>query len=136
MRIPLSLGAAAFISTIPSLAFAHGGQTIDHDRGAGLLWFYAIALVVIVGFVGLRIYRRSSQPAGQQRLSRHLAELEDILASNLATLHNAEKYPAESGLSAKERQTRLDAVATIRRLIEEEELKLASAQDNVQSVAT
>ncbi len=136
MRISLSLGAVAIISTISSLAFAHGGQTIDHDRGAGLLWFYAIALVVIVGFVGLRIYLRSTRPAGQQRLSRHIAELEDILASNLAKLRDAEKYPAESGLSAKDRQTTLDAVATIQRLIEEEELKLASAQNDAQSVAT
>ena len=136
MRIPLSLGTAAVIYTIPSMAFAHGGQTIDHDRGAGLLWFYAIALVVIVGFVGLRIYLRSTRPAGEQRLSRHLAELEDILASNLAKLRDAEKYPAESGLNAKDRQSTLDAVATIRRLIEEEELKLASAQDDAQTVPT
>lgn len=136
MRYHLSLGAAAVIYIIPSLAFAHGGQTNDHDRGAGLLWFYAIALVLIVGFVGLRIYLRSTRPAGQQRLSRRLGDLEAALASNLATLRNAEDYPAQYGLTAKEQQTRIDAVATIRRLIEEEKLKSASTQDNAQSVPT
>lgn len=136
MQYHLSLGAAALIYTIPSLAFAHGGQTNDHDRGAGLLWLYAIALVVIVGFVGLRIYLRSTRPPGQQRLTGRLGDLEAALTSNLATLRNAEKYPSECGLSAKERQTRLDAVATIRRLMEEEKLKSASAQNDAQSVPT
>lgn len=136
MRYQLSLGAAAVISAIPSLAFAHGGQTIDHDRGAGLLWFYAIALVAIVGFIGFRIYLRSTRSPGHQRLTRRLDELEAALTSNLATLQNAEDYPSECGLSAKERKTRLDAVAAIRRLIEEEELKLASAQEDARSVPT
>lgn len=142
MRHHLLLGTAAILSAIPglalapSLAFAHGGQTIDHDRGAGLLWFYAIALVAIVGFIVFRMYLRATRPPGHPRPSHRLAELETALTSNLATLQNAEDYPSECGLSAKERKTRLDAVATIRRLIEEEELKSASAQDDAQSVVT
>ena len=136
MRYWLSLGTAAVIYTIPNLAFAHGGQTIDHDRGAGLLWFYAIVLAAIVGIIVLRVYLRSTRPRGDRRLARRLAELEAALASNLATLRNAETYPSECGLSDKERQSRLDAIATIRRLIDEEKLKSASAQDETQSVAT
>ena len=136
MRYQLLLGAAAVIYAIPSLAIAHGGQTTDHDRGAGLLWFYAIVLAAILGFVVLRIYRRSSRPPGHRRLVRRLAELEAALTSNLSTLQNAEDYPSECGLSAKERKTLVDAVAAIRRLIKEEKLKPVPAQDGAQSAAT
>lgn len=135
MRHQLSLSTAAVISAIPSLAFAHGGQTIDHDRGAGLLWLYAIVFAVIVGVIVRRIYLRTNRPPGHQHLT-HLAELGAALTSNLATLRNAEDYPSECGLTAKERQSRLNAIATIRRLIEEEELKLASAQEDARSVPT
>lgn len=135
MRHQLLLVTAGVIYTIPSPAYAHGGLSLGDDHGTTLLWLYAIVLAAIVGVIVRRIYLRSTRPPGHQHLTR-LAELEVALTSNLAKLRNAEEYPAECGLSAEERQTRLDAVAAIRRVIEEEKLKLASAQEDAQSVAT
>lgn len=136
MGYRLLLGTAAVIYTIPSLAFAHGGQTIDNDRGAGLLWVYAIALAGIVAFTVFRFYLRSTRPQEPRRLIRRLKELEAALTSNLSTLQNAEDYPSECSLSAKERKTLADAVDAIRRLIKEEKLKPVPAQDDAQSAAT
>lgn len=142
MGYRLSPGAAALgyiISGLvfaPSLAFAHGGQTVDNDRGAGLLWVYVIALAGIVAFIVFRFYLRSTRPQEPRRLIRRLKELDAALTSNLATLRDAEDYPSECGLSAKERQSRLDAVAAIRRLIAEEKLKPVPAQNDAQSAAT
>ena len=136
MGYRLLLGTAAVIYTIPSLAFAHGGQTIDNDRGAGLLWVYAIALAGIVAFTVFRFYLRSTRPQEPRRLIRRLKELEAALTSNLSTLQNAEDYPSECSLSAKERKTLADAVDAIRRLIKEEKLKPVPAQDDAQSATT
>lgn len=136
MRHPLSLGAAAIIYTLPSVAHGHGGLTLNDDHGGGLFWIYAIVLGGILGVIVFRIYLRSTRPPVDRRLIRRLAELESALTSNLAKLRNAEKYPAECGLSTKERQSLLDTMATIRRLIEEEKLKSASAQDDARSAAT
>lgn len=136
MGYRLLLGTAAVIYTIPSLAFAHGGQTIDNDRGAGLLWVYAIALAGIVAFIVFRFYLRSTRPQEPRRLIRRLKELEAALTSNLSTLQNAEDYPSECSLSAKERKTLADAVDAIRRLIKEEKLKPVPAQDDAQFAAT
>lgn len=136
MGYRLLLGTAAVIYTIPSLAFAHGGQTIDNDRGAGLLWVYAIALAGIVAFIVFQFYLRSTRPQEPRRLIRRLKELEAALTSNLSTLQNAEDYPSECSLSAKERKTLADAVDAIRRLIKEEKLKPVPAQDDAQFAAT
>lgn len=135
MRYRLSLAAAAVIYGLPNLAFAHGGQTTGHDQGGGLLWVYAAVLVGILGLVAFRIYRRSSRPPDSGSAQR-LAELEAALASNLATLRDAEDYPSECGLNAKERQAVLDDGAAIRRLIEEEKLTQEPDQDGAQTVTT
>lgn len=135
MRYRVSLIAAAAISSVPSLAHAHGGLSFGDDHGTLLLWFYGLVLAAIVGVIVRRIYRRSSEEARNPNASARLAELEIALTSNLATLRNAEEYPAECGLTDQERQTRTDTIAKIRRLIDEETRRLTAVREDAQPLA-
>ena len=136
MRHNLWLGATAVICTIPSAAYAHGGLTLDDDHGNPLVWLYLFVLVVIVGIIVLRIYVRSTRPERKHHISGRLADLEAELRSHMATLRNAEDYPDQCDLTAKERRTLHDSVDAIRRLIEEEKQEIASALEDPRSATT
>ncbi len=136
MRHNLWLAAAAAIWTIPSVVHAHGGLSLDDDHGNPLVWLYLFVLVVVVGIVVRRIYVRSTRPERKHHTSGRLVDLETALNSHLATLRNADEYPADCGLSAKEKRTLLEAAASIRGLIEEEKQRLASALEDPQSATT
>lgn len=136
MRHNFWLAAAAAFCTVPSVAYAHGGLSLGDDHGNPLVWLYLFVLVAIAGIIVFRIYLRSTRPEGNHRISGRLADLEVALSSHLTKLRNADEYPADCDLSAKEKRTLLEDVASIRRLIEEEEQRLASALEDPQSAMT
>ena len=137
-RQALALVTAAALSVLPAVAFGHGAVTDTHDTGSGsgLLWLYGIVLGAVAGLILYRIYLRASGRQDGAENRGHVADLERTLASHQTALRNAEDYPNEYGLSRDERQSRVDAIATLRRLIDEEKLKRSSATADAQSIET
>ena len=126
MRHGLRLMTATVVTTIPTVVHAHGGLAGGHDIGSALLWLYGMAFGGLGVYLVLRFCLRGNERPEKKALRRRIGELEDALASCLKQLQIADEYPLECGLSNEQRQHRFESVATIRRLIEEEKLKLES----------
>ncbi len=136
IRHTLAAVAAAAVGAVPTVTYAHGVVGDGHDSGSRLLWLYGIVLGVVAGLILFRIYLRSSGRLANKERTRRLAELERTLTSHQTAVRNADDYPNQYGLSRADRQSRMDAIATLRRLIDEEKLKLSSATNDAQSIET
>ena len=136
IRHALAVVAAAAVGAVPTVTYAHGVVGDGHDSGLRLFWLYAIVLGAVAGLIFFRIYLRSTGRLADKERTRRLAELERTLTSHQTAVRNADDYPDQCGLSRTDRQSRLDAIATLRRLIDEEKLQLSSARIDPQSIET
>jgi hypothetical protein len=111
----------------PHAANAHGALVGGYDVAHALMWLYGAGFAGLGGFVVLKAVRGKDAARDEKKaLKIHLADLEGALSACTKQLRNAEDYPLDCGLSDEQIQQQRDSAATLRRMIEEEKLKLSS----------